>query len=207
MVRKMAGYLEERQEDEGHLLRWQTPNRQRLWGILGSLIPAAIMAHGLYGFKKPFIPEIIAGAFLLLACFLVATWTVKFTLNLNDGTYQFVKGFLPILLGEKGKARDAFQCVAVRIEEMVDAKKHEGDPDAPYFEQYRVFMIWKEARREAMLLDTIPESYAESLKQRDFYAEAIARAKGIATPLKLSVLDQAVAHAVVEMEDAVATKP
>lgn len=197
----MAGYLEEKRETDGNVLTWQTPNRQRFWGLAAAIPPALIITHGLYGAPRPNIPEIVFGAVLLFGAFLVATWTVRFRLNLKTASYEHVKGFLPILLGEKGSARDAFQAVAVRAETMVDAARHENDPDAQDFTQYRVFMVWKKAGREAMLLDTLPANYAESTKPLNFLAKALARAEEIANPLKIDVLDQATIRAVVAIAE------
>jgi len=198
----MAGYLEEKKGGEGHILTWQTPNRQRLWGLVSAIPPALLIAHGLYGAKTVNATEVIAGSVVLFGAFLVATWTVKFGLNLKEGTYQYVKGFLPILLGDKGPAREAFQCVAVRAENFMDAAKHENDPNFKEFDQYRVFMVWKNPRKEAMLIDTIPGNFAESLDGKDHHKAALECAQSVAKPLKLDVLDQAMPVAVVSMAEA-----
>ncbi len=197
----MAGYLEERTGGDGHTLSWQTPNRQRLWGLVAAIPAAVMVAHGLYGTKAVIVGEVIAGSVLMFGAFLVATWTVKFSLNLQDGTYQSVRGFIPALFGERGPAKDAFQCVAVRAEVFTEAVKHEAD--AEEFEQFRVFLVWKKAGREAMLLDTIPGSYEESLDRRDHHALAINHADRIAKPLGLEVLDQARIRAVVMIPDGI----
>lgn len=195
----MAGYLEEKTGGDGNVMSWQTPNRQRLWGLVAAIPAAVMVAHGLYGAKTVLIGEVIAGSVLMFGAFLVATWTVKFGLNLKEGTYESVRGFLPALFGERGPAKDAFQCVAVRAELFSEAVKHEGE--AEEFEQFRVFLVWKKAGREAMLLDTIPDGYAESLDKRDHHALAIEHAQRIAKPLGLEVLDQARVRAVVSIPD------
>lgn len=193
----MAGYLEEKTGGDGSILTWQTPNRQRLWGLVAAIPAAGMVAHGLYGQKTVNVGEVVAGAILMLGAFLVATWTVKFALHLNEGKYEAVKGFLPVLLGERGPAKDAFQCVAVRAELFTDAAKHDGEGEE--YEQFRVFMVWKNPRREAMLIDTIPTNFAESLDKKDHHALAVEHAQKIAKPLGLDVLDQARVKAVVEM--------
>ncbi len=195
----MAGYLEERTGGDGNVLSWQTPNRQRLWGLVAAIPAAVLVAHGLYGGKSVNVGEVVVGSVLMLGAFLVATWTVKFGLNLKEGSYESVRGFLPALFGERGPAKDAFQCVAVRAENFVEAAKRELE--AEEFEQFRVFLVWKQAGREAMLLDTIPDSYAESLDKRDHHAMAIEHAQRIAKPLGLEVLDQARVRAVVSMAE------
>jgi len=195
----MAGYLEEKTGGDGNVMSWQTPNRQRLWGLVAAIPAAVMVAHGLYGAKTVLIGEVIAGSVLMFGAFLVATWTVMFGLNLKEGTYESVRGFLPALFGERGPAKDAFQCVAVRAELFSEAVKHEGE--AEEFEQFRVFLVWKKAGREAMLLDTIPDGYAESLDKRDHHALAIEHAQRIAKPLGLEVLDQARVRAVVSIPD------
>lgn len=199
----MAGYLEEQTGGDGNILTWQTPNRQRLWGLVAAIPGAAAVAHGLYGSKTANVAEIVGGSILMLGGFLVATWTVKFALYLKEGRYEAVKGFLPVLLGERGPARDAFQCVCVRSELFTDAAQHDGEADE--FEQFRVFMVWKNARREAMLIDTVPGSFIESLNKQDHHALALQSAERVAKPLGLEVLDQTVtktsAVAVVEMEE------
>lgn len=197
----MAGYLEEKKGGEGHILTWQTPNRQRLWGIVSAIPPALLIAHGLYGAKTVNMTEVIAGSVVLFSAFLVATWTVKFGLDLKAGTYQHVKGFLPFLFGQRGPAKEAFQCVAIRAESFVDAAKHEDDINSNEFDQYRVFMVWKNPRKEAMLIDTIPGSYAESLDGKNHHQAAVDCAQSIAKPLKLEVLDQAISVAVVSMAE------
>jgi hypothetical protein len=148
--------------------------------------------------------EVVSGGVLMLGAFLVATWTVKFELNLKSGGYQFVRGFLPVLVGQRGPARNAFQCVAIRSERLDEVAGHEDE--AATFDRYRVFMVWKQPGVEAMLVDTCPENYTESLNGRDHHAQALATANKIAGPLGLEVLDQAVvasAVAVVEMPDTV----
>jgi hypothetical protein len=195
----MAGYLEEKLGGDGTVMTWQTPNRQRLWGLVAALIPAMMIAHGLYGFRRIVVWEVAVGAVLLFGAFLVATWTVKFSLDLNKGRYEFVKGFLPVLLGERGRADMAFQCIAVRSERFDAAARH--DVDAQEFLQYRVFAIWKQARKEAMLLDTVPDSYQESLDGKDHYRAAMEHARRIAEPLGLEVQDHARVMAAVLMEE------
>lgn len=199
----MAGYLEEKAGGDGSVLTWETPSRQRLWGLVAAVPGAVAVAHGLYSAKTPNIVEVMAGSVLMLGGFLVATWTVRFVLNLSEGAYQAVKGFLPVLMGEQGPAREAFQCVCVRTELFTDAARHDGEADE--YEQYRVFMVWKNPRREAMLIDTVPESFIESLNKKDHHALALESANKVAKPLGLEVLDQSVAAvsavAVVEMEE------
>lgn len=186
----MAGYLEEKATGEGHILTWQTPNRQRLWGLGIAVLPAVALIWDLSDLRKVSTPLVVVSSILLLAAFLVATWTVKFSLNLQEGTFQFVKGFLPVLLGEKGKAKDEFQCLAVRQEQMLDAGRHENNPHGETFDQFRLLMVWKNPRREAMLLDTMPQDFAHSLRQLNFHELAMARAQELCGPLGVPCLDQ-----------------
>jgi hypothetical protein len=197
----MAGYLQEKTGGDGNEMTWQTPNRQRLWGLAAAIPAAIFVAHGLYGGRDIQVWEVVFGSVLMFGAFLVATWTVKFSLNLKEGTYESVRGFLPALFGERGPAKDAFQCVAVRAEVFTAAVKHEEE--AEEFEQFRVFLVWKKAGREAMLLDTIPDSFAESKDKRDHHSLAIEHAQRIADPLELEVLDQARIRAVVTMAESV----
>ncbi|MFM9872707.1 MAG: hypothetical protein ACKVQS_04485 [Fimbriimonadaceae bacterium] len=197
----MAGYLEEKTGGDGNVLSWQTPNRQRLWGLLAAIPAAIFVAHGLYGEKDVKVWEVVVGSILMFGAFLVATWTVKFGLNLKEGSYESVRGFIPALFGERGPAKEVFQCVAVRAETFVEAAKRELE--AEEFEQFRVFLVWKQAGREAMLLDTIPDTYEESLDKRDHHAMAIEHAQRIAKPLGLEVLDQARVRAVVTMQEGI----
>ena len=199
----MAGYLEEQATGEGHSLTWQTPNRQRLWGLGIAIIPMIALIVDLSDLRRVSTPLVVGSSVLLLAAFLVATWTVKFSLDLKDGTFQFVKGFLPVLLGEKGKASDEFQCLAIRQEQMLDAGRHENDPNAETFDQYRLLLVWKNPRREAMLLDTMPVDFITSRRNLNFHEMALARANELCTPLGLKCLDQTVvAQAAVMMDEA-----
>lgn len=199
MVRAMAGYLEEKVGGDGSVMTWQTPNRQRLWGLAAAVVPAIMIGHGLYGFREVVVWEVVLGSVLLFGAFLVATWTVKFSLDLNKARYEYVKGFLPVLLGQRGKAEDALQCIAVRAERFDAAARHELD--AQEFMQYRVFAIWKAARKEAMLLDTIPANYQESLDGKDHYKRAVDHARKIAEPLGLELQDHARVMAAVMIEE------
>lgn len=197
----MSGYLEEKRERDGAVITWQTPNRQRWWGLVAAILPTGMMLHATRNIEKVNMTEVIAASVLLLGALMVATYTVRFQLNLRLKTFEAVRGFLPAFFwGERGTCQDAFQCVALRKEEMLDAKRHENDPDADSFDQYRVFMVWKNPRREAMLIDTEPGDYEESRLGGDFRGKARQRAREISEKLGIDMLDQTLDTAVVEAE-------
>lgn len=203
----MSGYLQEITEKNGDIQTWQTPGRQRWWGLVAAIVPAGVLIHALRDINNVIVSEVIVAGFLLLGALMVATYTVRFSLDLSAGTYQFVKGFLPVFFwGDRGDAKDAFQCIAVRKDTFLDASRHENDPDAEDFDQYRVVMVWKNPRKEAMLIDTEPLNWEESRKALDFRARAQARAHELAPRLGLDVLDQTDSearseHAAVEMKE------
>ncbi|MDI9638956.1 hypothetical protein QPK87_27885 [Kamptonema cortianum] len=186
----MSGYLEQKEEKDGMIKTWQTPLRQRYWGLGLSLIPAGMIIFAIRDLSQVNKPLLVAGSVLLLATFLVATWTVKFSLHLRYGTYEAVRGFIPFLFGERGRVSEAFQCVSVRAEPMLDAARYEDDPSAKSFDVYRVFLVWEDPRREAMLIDSCPASYQESLQDIDFHAKADAVAGNLADALGIPFLDQ-----------------
>lgn len=197
----MAGYLDEIEESDGAIRTWQTPNRQRWWGLVAALVPAGILIHATRNINKIVWPEVwVAGAFLVGAM-LVALYTVRFSINLRSGTYLSKKGFLPSFFwGEEGKCVSSFECVALRKDTMIDANRHDGDPDADSFDQYRVLLVWKDPAREAFLIDTEPSDYAQSLMKVDFRAMAMMKAKEIADSVGLTILDQTEIRAAVSME-------
>lgn len=172
------------------ILQWQTPNSQRLWGILGAIIPTGMIMFAMKDWPKFNAGLLWLGGLLLVIALLMATWTVKFKLDLSARTYESVRGFLPVLLGDRGDARSAFQCVAIRTDAMLDAKAHEDDPNAKSFEQFRIVLVWKEPGKDPVLLDLVPDSYAESLQDNDFHAEAIAVAGKVAERLGVDMIDQ-----------------
>ena len=79
---------------------------------------------------------------------------------------------------------------AIRTDAMLDAKAHEDDPNAKSFEQFRIVLVWKEPGKDPVLLDLVPDSYAESLQDNDFHAEAIAVAGKVAERLGVDMIDQ-----------------
>lgn len=184
----MGIYLEESRRVEENELIWQTPNRQRYWGLGAMVISAAVVAYSLRGVPRRIENlELVIGSVFLLGSILATTWTVKLKLNAKYQTYEFVKGFLPFLFGEKGPATSAFECVAVRKEEILEGAK--DDVDRKSFYSFKVFLVWKDAR-EAMMLDSFPENYAASLEDDDFHAWAMARADSLSEATGLPVLDQ-----------------
>ncbi len=202
----MAGYLEEKQTGDGDILTWETPNRQRLWGLLGLGLPGIYLV--LTVFKAVPVNQglVVASVVVFFVSVLAATWTTKLTLNLKTGNYGFVKGFLPFLFGDRGIASEAFNCVVVRVGTMLDAARHENDPDAESFDQYTVCLVWKDPRRQAMLIDTMPIDITQSKRDTDFHQLAVQRAAKIANPLGISLLDQSVALAAVSIEEAAPTQ-
>ena len=197
----MSGYLEEKFEKDGSVLTWQTPNRQRLWALLVVGVAGAILMHATQNLHNILWPEVYLAGALFVGAVLVALYTVRFSLNLRAGTYQNVKGFLPVFFwGERGKCLATFQCLAIRKDTLLDASRHENDPNAESFDQYRLMLVWKDPRREAFLLDTCPLNYSESLMSKDFHGKILAKAYEFGQKLDLEVLDQTVTHAVVEVD-------
>ncbi|MCU0315893.1 MAG: hypothetical protein MUC92_04820 [Fimbriimonadaceae bacterium] len=199
----MSGYLVETKSSDGDVVMWQTPNRQRLWGLAGMAVGAGILIYEFIDLRRVDWSWSWIGWVILGGSYLAASWTIRFALNYREQGYRFVRGFLPFLFGEKGES-SAFQCVSIRREMMLDATKHEGETDS--FDQFRVFIVWKDPKREAMLLDTFPADYKESLTKRDFYADALARAKEFAKGMNVELLDQVRGMAVV-VEDDKASSP
>ncbi len=198
----MSGYLEEKNEKDGSILTWQTPNRQRLWGLAVVVVAGLVLMHATQNIRSVNWPEVYVAGALFIGAMLVSLYTVRFSLNLRAGTYQNVKGFLPIFFwGERGKCVAKFQCLAIRKDTFLDAGKHENDPNAESFDQYRLVMVWKDPLRQGFLVDTQPVNYLESLERRDFHSEMLHRAHELAGQLGLDVLDQTVTHAVVEVSD------
>ena len=172
------------------ILQWQTPNSQRLWGICGAIVPTGMIMFAMKDWPKFNAGLLWLGGLLLVIALLLATWTVKFRLDLSARTYESVRGFLPILLGDRGDARTAFQCVAIRTDAMMDAKAHEDDPNAKTFEQFRIVLVWKEPGKDPVLLDLVPDSFAESLQDKDFHDEALVVAGKVADRLGVDMIDQ-----------------
>jgi len=187
----MGIYLEESRRSDGNVWIWQTPNRQRYWGI-GAMVGAGLIV--IYSLRS--IPqrvetlELVIGCAFLFVAILATTFTVKFSLNSKYQTYEFVKGFLPFLFGEKGRCTEAFECVAIRKEELVEGRP--DDPNVRSFYSYKVLMVWKDPLREAMLLDSFPETYDESLAAEDFHAAARERAMEFSNGTLVRFLDQSI---------------
>jgi len=185
----MGIFLEASRRSDGNVWIWQTPNRQRFWGIGAMVVSGMLVAYSLRGIPRQIDAlELIVGSAFMILAILATTYTVKFSLNFKYQTYEFVKGFLPFLFGEKGRCSEAFECVALRKEELTEGRP--DDPDAKTFYSYKVFMVWKDPTREAMLLDSFPATYDESLSGEDFLAQAEKRAHEFAAGTLVRFLDQ-----------------
>ncbi len=196
----MGIYLEESRRSDGNVWIWQTPNRQRFWGIGAMLGAGLIVIYSLRGIPQRIETlELVIGCAFLFVAILATTFTVKFSLNSKYQTYEFVRGFLPFLFGEKGRCSEAFECVAIRREELVEGRP--DDPDVKSFYSYKVFMVWKDPLREAVLLDSFPETYDESLAPDDFHAAAHARAMEFSNGTLVRFLDQSIELQPVAIEE------
>lgn len=194
----MGGYLEEKRSPEGHIQLWQTPNRQRWWGLVAAIIPSVFLIWSLT--REQVNPlNVTVGCLALMGAFLVATWTQRFVLNTRYGIYEYTKGFLPFLFGDKGRCQEAFECVCLRKESPIDAAKKDDDPSEMTFDQYRLFLVWKSARRENILINTFPLVTERS--EDDIHAVAENEGETLAKALRLQFMDQTIAYAAIHVTE------
>ncbi len=203
----MSGFLEETRQAEAGICTWQTPIRQRFWGLGGCAVAGLIMSHALsvagLRFDRLNSIEFWVGAVAMVIAILATTYTTRFTLNFRSRTYAFTRGFLPILLGEKGVTANAVQAIALRRETSMDAGKHDGETNLQCFEQFRIILVWKTVSREAMLLDTFPSSYEDSKRNVDFHALAMERAHELSEGTGVQLLDQTLSFSLAAVTDEV----
>lgn len=187
----MSVYLQESRRADGSGISWQTPFKQRLLGLFFSLAAMIVCMYGVRnaGTTRGIDWEITAtGGVFLLASILATLWTVKVSLDFRSRTYQRVKGFLPILIGHRGPAEE-IAAVSIRKEEITETKGMIRAIELGVYRAYRVFLVWKDARQEAFLVDSFPSDFAASLTDEEFHARALDCAEDLGNKLGIPVLD------------------